>query len=355
MELRDVHRAFEGAVALAGVSLAVQSAEFFSILGPSGCGKSTLLRLIAGLDFPDRGEVWLRGKPAAAVPAHRRPVNTVFQSYALFPHLNVADNIGFGLRMRGVDRVTRARQVAEAMDWVRLAGVGGRWPDELSGGQRQRVALARALVNRPEVLLLDEPLAALDRQLRLELQSELRALQRRTRITFILVTHDQEEALSLSDRVAVMRAGRVVQWGDPVSLYDRPRTRFVAEFLGACNVWTARVKAREGGGWLVELPFGGLVGAPGELTCTRGGEVEVGIRPEHLELRRAARDTASEWNGKVESVRFEGAGLEVSVRLGEGSLRARCGRGGEESAWREGDPVEVILPREHLLFWEVGG
>jgi len=218
-------------------NLAVEQGEFLSILGPSGCGKTTSLRMMAGFEQPSSGEVFIRGEKVTGVPAYRRPVNMVFQHYALFPHLSIADNVSYGLRQRSPrpSAAEIAKAVDEALEMVRLTGFGSRRSYELSGGQQQRVALARALINRPAVLLLDEPLAALDRKLRREMQVELQNLQRTVGITFLLVTHDQEEALSMSDRVCVMREGRVVQTGSPRELYDAPRNRYVAEFVGKSN------------------------------------------------------------------------------------------------------------------------
>ena len=237
VETEDVRRSFGGVAAVDGVSLAVRRGEIFSLLGPSGCGKTTLLRLIAGLDEPASGTIRIHGEDMTRVPAHRRPVNLVFQHYALFPHLSVAENVGFGLRYKGLPKSAHAARVAETLALVRLDGMEKRSPSQLSGGQRQRVALARALVLKPEVLLLDEPLAALDPSLRKEVQGELKALQRQLGITFLFVTHDQDEALALSDRLAVMSQGRVEQVGTPKDVFERPETEFVARFTGAVNVF----------------------------------------------------------------------------------------------------------------------
>ena len=237
IEFRNVTKRFGDVVAVVDNNLAVESGEFLSILGPSGCGKTTCLRMMAGFEQPSEGEVFIRGENVTGVPAFKRPVNMVFQHYALFPHLNVADNVSYGLRQRkpkpGAGALAKA--VREALAMVRLEGYESRRSYELSGGQQQRVALARALINRPAVLLLDEPLAALDRKLRREMQIELQNLQRDVGITFLLVTHDQEEALSMSDRVCVMREGRIVQTGSPRELYDRPANRYVADFVGKSN------------------------------------------------------------------------------------------------------------------------
>jgi spermidine/putrescine transport system ATP-binding protein len=237
VELRGVSKCFNDITAVVDNNLTVEAGEFLSILGPSGCGKTTSLRMIAGFEQPTEGEVYIRGANVTGVPAYRRPVNMVFQHYALFPHLSVADNVTYGLRQRSpkpsLSDLNKAAD--EALEMVRLQGLGKRRTYELSGGQQQRVALARALINRPAVLLLDEPLAALDRKLRADMQFELQNLQRNLGITFLLVTHDQEEALSMSDRVCVMREGRIVQIGSPRSLYDQPNSRYVAEFVGKSN------------------------------------------------------------------------------------------------------------------------
>jgi ABC-type Fe3+/spermidine/putrescine transport system ATPase subunit len=231
----DVFKRFGDVAAVDGVSISIRPGEFFALLGPSGCGKTTLLRMIAGLETPSAGRICVAGADVTDVPAHRRPVNMVFQHYALFPHLSVEKNVAFGLRYRDVHGEEARRRVAEALELVRLAGYGARKPDQLSGGQRQRVALARAIVLRPKVLLLDEPLGALDQKLRREMQLELKRLQRTLGITFVFVTHDQEEALTMSDRVAVMNRGRVEQLDEAEKVFERPKTRFVAEFMGAAN------------------------------------------------------------------------------------------------------------------------
>jgi ABC-type Fe3+/spermidine/putrescine transport system ATPase subunit len=237
LRLEAVEKHFGDTAAVNGVTLDVPRGEFFALLGPSGCGKTTLLRIVAGFEQPEAGRVILDGADVAGVPANQRPVNTVFQHYALFPHLSVAGNVAFGLRYQPAAMRHTPSAVAEMLRLVRMDGLGGRKPDQLSGGQKQRVALARALILRPKVLLLDEPLAALDVKLRKEMQVELKSLQRRVGITFIFVTHDQEEALSLADRVAVMNLGRVEQVGTPEEVFERPRTRFVAEFMGAVNLF----------------------------------------------------------------------------------------------------------------------
>jgi spermidine/putrescine ABC transporter ATP-binding subunit len=293
---RGVSKRFEEVTAVDDVSLRVERGEFFSLLGPSGCGKTTLLRLIGGLERPTAGRIEIGGADMTGVPAHRRPVNLVFQQYALFPHLTVAENVGFGLRYQGLRRAAEAARVSEALALVRLAGLERRRPDQLSGGQRQRVALARALALAPQVLLLDEPLSALDRKLREEMQFELKSLQRRVGITFLLVTHDQEEALAMSDRVAVMHAGRVEQVGSPAEVYESPATPFVASFLGASNFWLAEVAAVSGEGLALVLPGGGslTVPVPPGRTFTSGDTVRLLVRPEKLTLTAIPKERGKE-------------------------------------------------------------
>src|SRR5437868_2951797 len=236
LRLQGVRKTYGQVVAVAGVDLTVEEGEFFTLLGPSGSGKTTLLRLIAGFERPDTGRIELGGRDVTSTPPYLRDTNTVFQDYALFPHMSVADNIGYGLRVKGVSRQPREERVQRALKMVRLEGLGRRRPNQLSGGQRQRVALARAVVNEPEVLLLDEPLGALDLKLRQEMQIELKQIQKDVGITFVYVTHDQEEALTMSDRVAIMSNGQIEQVGSPVDVYERPASEFVAGFIGISNV-----------------------------------------------------------------------------------------------------------------------
>jgi putative spermidine/putrescine transport system ATP-binding protein len=247
VSFQTVSRHFGSVRAVDRVDLDIGEGEFFAMLGPSGSGKTTCLRLIAGFEQPTSGHIEIFGETAEGVPPYRRNVNTVFQDYALFPHLNVIDNVAYGLMIKGVDRVSRTRQAEEALDLVRLPGYGARKPGQLSGGQRQRVALARALVNKPKVLLLDEPLGALDLKLRESMQEELKTLQRTLGITFVFVTHDQGEALSMADRVAVFNEGRIMQVGAPEEIYRRPRTRFVADFVGSSNVLSPDMTQAFGG------------------------------------------------------------------------------------------------------------
>ncbi|MER3485129.1 MAG: spermidine/putrescine ABC transporter ATP-binding protein [Chloroflexota bacterium] len=259
VELRDVVKRFGDVVAVDHVSLEVRRGEFLTLLGPSGCGKTTTLRMIGGLELPSSGQILIHGADMSRQPPYRRPVNTVFQNYALFPHLTVGQNISYGLIMAKVPRAERERRVAEALEMVRLPHVEHRRPSELSGGQQQRVALARALVNRPQVLLLDEPLGALDLKLRKAMQLELKRLNREVGATFLYVTHDQEEALTMSDRIAVMSEGRILQVGTPAEIYERPNSRFVADFIGQTNFLEGTCIQQVGGECEIDVPGVGVV------------------------------------------------------------------------------------------------
>ena len=319
VKVEQLVRRFGDVTALDHVSLAIRRGEFFSLLGPSGCGKTTLLRIIGGLDIPDGGIVRIGGHDARELPAHRRPVNTVFQSYALFPHLNVWDNIAFGLRMKKVAPAEIKTRVGRVMALVEIESLAQRRPAQLSGGQKQRVALARAIVNEPQVLLLDEPLGALDLKLRKQLQVELLNLQRRLGITFIYVTHDQEEALVLSDRIAVMRAGKIEQLGDAEELYERPRTRFVSQFLGSCSLLEAAVCERGTGFVRVDTPAGRL---RVDSTPDRN-RFTLAIRPEKVNLLPA--DQTGDENCiavHIEQLIYVGSETHYELRAGTQSLRA---------------------------------
>lgn len=287
LRIAHVSKRFGAVLAVDAADLAIRRGEFFSLLGPSGCGKTTLLRMIAGFDFPDSGEIYFEGVRMTDEPANRRPSNMVFQSYAIFPHLDVFDNIAYGLRKERLDKASLTRRVEDALAMIKLEGFESRRADELSGGQRQRVALARALVLKPKVLLLDEPLGALDRRLREAMQLELRALQKSLGITFVFVTHDQEEALSMSDRVAVMSAGSILQVDPPRILYEAPTCREVADFIGQMNFFTGAIGAREG--VLARVDLGPL----GQMNLTidgrTGGEVLIALRPEKITLSPEAR------------------------------------------------------------------
>ena len=293
-ELRGVAKHFGGMVAVDHLDLTIRRGEFLSFLGPSGCGKTTALRMLAGFDAPTAGDVLLDGVRVNDIPPHRRAVNMVFQHYALFPHLTVADNIAYGLRQQrpAMAAADIARAVTRTLETVRLPGFGPRRIWEMSGGQQQRVALARAIINQPKLLLLDEPMAALDKKLRREMQMELLSLQRSLGITFVLVTHDQEEALSMSDRIAIMRAGRIEQLGSPTDLYDRPANRYVADFVGKSNFFAGTVLATTGA--VASLSVPGLPPVQGQMTAplTPGQTAVASLRPEQIALTATATATS---------------------------------------------------------------
>lgn len=334
VELRAVSKRFGAVCAVDAVSLTVRAGEFLTLLGPSGCGKTTLLRLIAGFESPDAGTVWLGGTDVTHEPPYRRDVNQVFQSYALFPHLTVRDNIAFGLRMQRLEAAAIAARVAEAVRLVSLAGCEDRRPHELSGGQRQRVALARALAPRPAVLLLDEPLSALDARLRRTMQAELKRLQRQLGTTFVFVTHDQEEALTLSDRIAVIHDGRVAQCGTGPELYHRPASAFVAEFLGQANLLEVESLGAAAGAARLRLDAGDVLALPVGAGPAPAGRVRVSIRPEQIELGRAPRVDGNAFAVRVEEATFKGALHQLVVVTDAGTrlhvVRAGTGAGREE-------------------------
>jgi spermidine/putrescine transport system ATP-binding protein len=316
VRLVELGKRFGDVVAVDRISLEIESGEFFSLLGPSGCGKTTTLRMIGGFELPTSGRILLRGADVTNDPPDKRPVNMVFQHYALFPHLNVGDNVAFGLRRKHVEAVETRRRVAEILDLVHLTGYERRRPNQLSGGQQQRIALARALVNRPTVLLLDEPLGALDLKLRRQLQIELKRIQTEVGITFVYVTHDQEEALTMSDRIAVMSGGRVEQVGTPEALYERPATRFVADFIGLTNLLHGRIEALgEDGTARLRLDSGDVarIAADGRSV---GTAIEISVRPEAVELVPVgAADTIL---GRVEQSAYLGATMQYRIRSAGG-------------------------------------
>lgn len=316
LELRDIRKSFtEGEEVLRGISLAVGRGEFITLLGASGCGKTTTLRIIAGLETPESGRVFLEGKDVTALAPEARDVNTVFQNYALFPHMNVADNIGYGLRLKKVPKPEIRRRVEEMLELVQLPGYGKRKPSELSGGQRQRVAIARSLVNNPKVLLLDEPLGALDLQLRRAMQIELKRLQKKLGITFVYITHDQEEAINMSDRIAVMNHGIFEQVGTPNEIYNHPLTSYVATFVGNANILQGRVKELRGSRALVSLCCGDALAETGTDPVKEGEEVLLAVRSEHIHLEQNGYEGLE---GTVLEKSFAAGQLRVSIRLSDG-------------------------------------
>jgi putrescine transport system ATP-binding protein len=324
LRIDAVQKSFGRFVAVDQLSLDIASGEFFALLGPSGCGKTTLLRMLAGFEAPDAGRILLNGQDIAAVLPHQRPVNMMFQNYALFPHLSVGANIAFGLKRAGMPRAEIETRVAEMIALVKLDGLAKRRPDQLSGGQKQRVALARSLARRPEVLLLDEPLAALDKKLREQTQLELMELQRRLGTTFIIVTHDQEEAMTMADRIGVMDSGRLEQVATPRQLYEAPNSRWIAEFVGDINMIEGRIEQRADHRWIIATRTAGTVVAAAPRQPCEKAAICVAIRPEKLKLsRRGPVSDAGVLNrleGVVTDVSYLGGHTVYQVRLDAGAV-----------------------------------
>jgi len=316
IRIEHVTKQFAGGVkAVDDANFNIERGEFFSLLGPSGCGKTTLLRMIAGFEFPSEGEIFIDGQPSSLIPSYKRPTNMVFQSYAIFPHLNVFDNIAYGLRKERLSRKELTRRVEESLGMIKLSGFGGRRGDQLSGGQRQRVALARALVKRPKVLLLDEPLGALDKKLREEMQIELRQLQKSVGITFVFVTHDQEEALSMSDRIAVMGKGAVLQIAAPKDLYETPSNVEVASFIGTINLIEATVKAVSANEATLEGPGFGTFTAPAIPGLKAGDKIVAAVRPEKLNLTGTRPASGAFVEGSIQAAAYLGDRSHYQVHI----------------------------------------
>jgi putative spermidine/putrescine transport system ATP-binding protein/spermidine/putrescine transport system ATP-binding protein len=345
----QVTKAYGEAIAVNDLTLAIPRGSFFSLLGPSGCGKTTTLRLIAGFEIPNAGDVFIRDQRVTHVPPYRRDFAMVFQNFALFPHLSVAENVAFGLRMSGVGRADRDRQVAAALSMVKLSGLAERYPKQLSGGQQQRVAIARAIVMRPAVLLLDEPLGALDKNLRESMQVELRSLQRELGITTVFVTHDQEEALTMSDQIAVMRDGVIEQLGAPREVYERPATEFVATFLGASNLIDAEIIGADSSRRFARSAFG-------ELTFTgaqaAGEGVRLAIRPERVQLQQ---DRRSGLSATIRDVVYRGMTAHIFLESNGTPLIAFV-QNSQAAAmeWRAGQEVGIALPADSIVAFPRG-
>ena len=357
IELRQVTKSFGSDVAVQNINLGIQPGEFFSILGPSGCGKTTLLRLIAGFETPSAGDVIVQGQSMAQVPPYLRPTNTVFQSYALFNHLNVWDNIAFGLRVKRQNKAEIKDRVAEALRLVKMESYARRVPQQLSGGQQQRVALARALVNRPAVLLLDEPLGALDLKLRKEMQVELSNLHQDLGVTFVMVTHDQGEAMSLSDRIAVMNAGEIEQIGPPNEIYERPKTPFVADFIGDTNLFQGRAEVLEGS--KVRISTGkGLklwVQQRQDVSIKLKELLAVSIRPEkiRLSLTQTTEPGTNCFEGRLKTVMYLGTHVHYIVDLSSGDTIAVMSSNTSKALPDPNTPIYASWPASECLAFKV--
>jgi spermidine/putrescine transport system ATP-binding protein len=353
VRLEKVVKHFDGVVAVDGITLEIPSGSFFALLGPSGCGKTTTLRMIGGFEEPDEGAIYLGDRDVVGLPPYRRDVNTVFQSYALFPHLSIFDNVAFGLRRKGVGKTHVKGRVDEMLRLVGLEGLGARRPRQLSGGQQQRVALARALVNRPQVLLLDEPLGALDLKLRKQMQLELKAIQHDLGLTFVHVTHDQEEAMTMADTIAVMNAGVIEQMGPPGELYDHPRTTFVANFLGQSNLIPAKVLSKSGDDFTTEV-HGTKIHATQVTSAHVEGDVWLGVRPEKVSLQPPEEGHPEGTNrlsgGVVVDVSFVGVSTQYIVRMPWGhELMVFAQNTGERMRFSVGSPVDLTWQPDHTF------
>ena len=354
VQLVDLVKRFGDFTAVAGVNLEMPSGEFFSLLGPSGCGKTTSLRMIAGFERPTEGQILLDGVDMAQTPPHKRNVNTVFQNYALFPHLTVEENVAFGLKYQKATKEEIRDRVGKALELVQMTQFEKRRPNQLSGGQQQRVALARALILNPKVLLLDEPLGALDAKLRKRLQIELKALQEEVGITFIYVTHDQEEALTMSDRIAVMSQGRVEQVGGPKEIYESPATAYVADFLGVSNLMDAEAGGVGDGGCKIALGEFSLIAGEGDADTT--GDCKITIRPERVEIEAQGTTGENRLPAMVERTVYVGSVLQVILHLATGqTIQAWTPNTGGGDANRSGDAITVHFPREALRVLPQGG
>jgi spermidine/putrescine transport system ATP-binding protein len=347
VELSEVTKRFGEFVAVDNLSLDIYEGEFFSLLGPSGCGKTTTLRMIAGFEEPTEGGISVGGDPMRRVPPYRRPVNTVFQSYAIFPHLNVFDNVAFGLRRSGVKGEELHKRVTDACEMVQLSGFEKRKPSMLSGGQQQRVALARALVNHPEVLLLDEPLGALDLKLRKEMQLYLKNLQHEVGITFIYVTHDQEEALTMSDRIAVMNEGKVQQVADPPTLYELPRNRFVSDFIGQTNVFSGTVESVSGKRITLSTPSGKVEATAREVEVDVGAEAHAAVRPEKIRFGSEGDNVST---ARIRQIVYLGVSTQYIAELPDGEKLVLYQQNSREDANPDlGEEVTVVWDARHCL------
>jgi spermidine/putrescine transport system ATP-binding protein len=353
VQLVDLVKRFGEFTAVAGINLEMPSGEFFSLLGPSGCGKTTTLRMIAGFERPTEGQILLDEVDMAQTPPHKRNVNTVFQNYALFPHLTVEENVAFGLKYQKASKEESAERVGKALELVQMSQFSKRRPNQLSGGQQQRVALARALILNPKVLLLDEPLGALDLKLRKQMQLELKRIQQEVGITFLYVTHDQEEAMTMSNRLAVMRHGMIEQIGEPEHVYEHPATEFVAGFLGASNLLEGEVKEVVDGTATVVLTEGGVVRVPSEKLNGVGPQVKLGVRPEKIRVEAVNGEPPADWNaveGVLRVSTFIGVSHQFTVDGPEGkTLTVYAQNLGSEVVPAQGERIRLLWRPEHTF------
>lgn len=345
VKILEVEKGFGNDLVVKGINLDIKRGEFLTMLGPSGCGKTTTLRMIAGFEEPDAGEIWIDGKSVSGIPPYKRDVNTVFQNYALFPHMTINENIAYGLKMKGVPKSERSARVKEALKLVQLESFGERKPRQLSGGQQQRVAVARALINNPKVLLLDEPLGALDLKLRKQMQIELKHLQQKLEITFIYVTHDQEEALTISDRIAVMNKGVIEQVAAPKEIYETPSTKFVADFIGDTNLLDVKISLTNGKTVVLDL-FGTKVGGRLRDYQTHSDRNFLSVRPERVKLLTEGEEASYFLSGTVEELIYVGSFIRTVIQLTQGQRMIAMMPSKGDPIYQPGDRVRITWREE---------
>lgn len=345
VKIHKVEKGFGNELVVKGINLDIKRGEFLTMLGPSGCGKTTTLRMIAGFEEPDAGEIWIDGNSVSGIPPYKRDVNTVFQNYALFPHMTINENIAYGLKMKGVPKAERLARVKEALKLVQLESFGDRKPRQLSGGQQQRVAVARALINNPKVLLLDEPLGALDLKLRKQMQIELKHLQQKLEITFIYVTHDQEEALTISDRIAVMNKGIIEQVAGPKEIYETPSTKFVADFIGDTNLLEVNISLTNGKNVVLDL-FGTKVGGRLQDNQTLSDRNFLSVRPERVKILTEGEEASYYLSGTVEELIYVGSFIRTVIQVPQGQKVVAMMPSKGDPIYQPGDQVRITWREE---------